>query len=81
MESDVLGLKATLHLRNCQAAQTVKNLLAMEESWVQSLRWEEPLEKGMTTHSSFLTWRIPWTEEPGLYYSPWGCKEWTRLNK
>ena len=45
-------------------AQMVKNLLAMQESRVQSLGWEDPLEKGMATHSSILAWRIPWTEEP-----------------
>ena len=39
--------------------QTVKNLLAMQETWVQSLSWEDPLEKGMATHSSILAWRIP----------------------
>ena len=43
----------------------VKNLLAMWETQVQSLGWEDPLEKGMTTHSSILAWRITWTEEPG----------------
>ena len=46
-------------------AQTVKNLPAMQETWVRSLIWEDPLEKGMTAHSSILTWRITWTEEPG----------------
>ena len=46
-------------------AQTVKNLPAMEEIQVQSLAWEDSLEKGMATHSSILAWRIPWTEEPG----------------
>ena len=46
-------------------AQTVKNLLAMWETQVQSLGWEDPLEKGTATGSSILTWRIPWTEEPG----------------
>ena len=45
-------------------AQTVKNLPAMRETWVRSLGWEDPLEKGMATHSSILAWRIPWTEEP-----------------
>ena len=48
-----------------QVAQTVKNLLAMQETWVQSLDWEDPLEKEMATHSSVLDWRIIWTEEPG----------------
>ena len=46
-------------------AQTVKNLPAMKETWVLSLGLEDPLEKGMATHSSILDWRIPWTEEPG----------------
>ena len=46
----------------------------MQETWVQSLGQEDPLEKGMTTHFSILAWRIPWTEEPGGY-SPWGHKE------
>ena len=55
-------------------AQMVKNLPAMQETWLQSLGWEDALEKGMATHSSTLAWRIPWTEEPGSY-SPWDCKE------
>ena len=42
-------------------AQLVKNLPAMRETWVQSLGWEDPLEKGKATHSSILAWRIPWT--------------------
>ena len=46
-------------------AQTLKNLPAMQEIWVRSLGWEDPLEKGMATHSSICAWRIPWTEEPG----------------
>ena len=46
-------------------AQVVKNLLAMQETQVQSLGQEDSLEKGMATHSSILAWRIPWTEEPG----------------
>ena len=45
--------------------QTVKNLHAMQETWVQSLGWEDPLEEGMATHSSTLAWEIPWIEEPG----------------
>ena len=45
--------------------QTVKNLPAMQETWAWSLAQEEPLEKRMATHSSILTWKIPWTEEPG----------------
>ena len=46
-------------------AQTVKRLPAVQVTWVQSLGWEDPLEEGMTTHSSSLAWKIPWTEEPG----------------
>ena len=56
-------------------AQTVKNLSVMQETRFQFLGWEDPLEKGMATHSSILAWRIPWTEEPGTGCSPWGCKE------
>ena len=43
----------------------VKNLPAMQETWVRSLDWEDPLEKGMASHSSILAWKIPWTEESG----------------
>ena len=50
---------------NNLVAQRLKHLPAMQETWVQSLDWEDPLEKKMATHSSFLAWRIPWTEEPG----------------
>ena len=52
-------------------AQMVKNLPAMQETQVQSLGQEDPLEKEMAPHSSLLAWRIPWAEG----YSPWGCKE------
>ena len=45
-------------------AQMVKNLYAMQETRVRSLGWEDPLEKDMSTQSSILAWRIPWTEEP-----------------
>ena len=50
-------------------AQTVECLSLMWETWVQSLGQEDPLEKGMATHSSTLAWRIPWTEEPGRLQS------------
>ena len=43
----------------------IENSLAVWETWVPSLGWEDPLEEGMATHSSMLAWRIPWTEEPG----------------
>ena len=55
-------------------AQMVKNLPAMQDTHVWSPNQEDPLEKGMTTHSSSLAWEIPWTEEPGGY-SPQGRKE------
>ena len=45
--------------------QMVKNLPAVQETWVRSLSWEDPLEKGMATHSSIIAWRIHWREEPG----------------
>ena len=66
--------KRTLLLKNLNSvgelwaslvAQTVKNLPSMQETWVRSLGWEDPLEKGMATHSSVLTWRLPWTVGPG----------------
>ena len=50
-------------------AQMVKNLPAMQETWVQSLGWKDPLEKGIATHSSILVWRISWTVEPGKLQS------------
>ena len=53
------------NLRGSLVAQMVKNPPAMQETWVPSLGWEDPLEKGIATHSSILAWEIPWTEEPG----------------
>ena len=50
-------------------AQVVKNPPAMQEAWVQSLGWEDPLEEGMAAYSSILAWRIPQTEEPGRLQS------------
>ena len=47
----------------------VENLPAMEETWVQFLGWEDPLEKGMVTHSSIRAWRLSWREEPGRLQS------------
>ena len=54
-------------------AQWIKNLPAMQETWVQSLGREDPLEKEMATHSNILVWEIPWTEEPGAI-QPVGSK-------
>ena len=52
-------------IRASLVGQMIKNPQAMQETWDQSLDRKDPLEKGMTTHSSVLAWRIPWTEEPG----------------
>ena len=51
------------------AVQLVKNPPAMQETWVRSLGWEDPLEEGMATHSSILAWKIPWMEKPGRLQS------------
>ena len=50
-------------------AQRVKNLLAMQETHIRSLGWEDPLKEKMATHSNILAWRIPWTEEPSRLQS------------
>ena len=55
-------------------AQTIRSLPAMQKTWVQSLGQEDPLEKGMDTHSSIIAWEIPWTEESGKLQSI-GCRE------
>ena len=60
-------------------AQMVKNLPAMQKTWVQSLRQKDPLEKEMATHSSILAWRIPWTKKPGGLQSM-GSQSQTRLS-
>ena len=60
-------------------AQSVKNLLAMQETWVQFLGREDPLEKEMAIHSSILAWKIPWTEDPDRLQSM-GRKNRTRLS-
>jgi len=52
-----------------KVSQMLKNSPAMQETWVQSLGWEDPLEKGMATYSSIFAWRIPWIEEPGRLQS------------
>ena len=67
------GTSLTVHWASL-VTQMVKNLPAMQETWVRSLGWEDPLEKGMATHSSIFAWRIPWTEEPGRLQST-SCKE------
>ena len=61
-------------------AQRVKRLPAMRETQVQSLGWEDPLEKEMVTHSSTLAWKIPWTEKPGRLTVHGVAKSQTRLS-
>ena len=62
--------------------QLLKNLPAMQETWFQSLGWEDPLKKGMAIHCSILAWRIPWTEEPGGLYIVHGvAKSQTQLKQ
>ena len=56
-------------------AQMVKSLPAMQETHFWSPGWEDPLEKEMATHLGIFAWKIPWTEEPPGWRSPWGCKE------
>ena len=56
----------------------VKNPPAKQETGVQSLGWEDPLEKEMATHSCILVWEIPWTEEPGGLQSVGSKKSWTQ---
>ena len=65
MELNQYGQKVFLSSRASLAAQMVKNQPAIQETWVQALGQEDPLEKEMITHSSILAWEIPRTEEPG----------------
>ena len=67
------------YFRTSLVAQTVKNLPAMQKTWVQFLCWEDSLEEGMATHSRILAWRIPWTEKPGRLQSM-GLQRQTRLS-
>ena len=66
---------ASLGDEEASVAQRVKNLPAVQETWVQSLGQEDPLEKGMATHSCILAWRIPWAEKFSRLYSPLGPKQ------
>ena len=61
-------------IRSFLVVWIVKSPTTMQENWVQSLGWEDPLEKGMATHSSILAQRIQWTGEMAGY-NPWGCKK------
>ena len=67
-----------LYFKASLVAQTINNLPAMQKTQIRSLGQEDPLEKGMATHSSILAWEIPWTEEPGRLQSM-GLQSRTRL--
>ena len=72
--TDTTGFKASL------VAQMVRNQPAMQETQVRSLGWEDPLKKGMVTHSSILTWEISWTEEPRRLQSTGSQKSQPRFS-
>ena len=63
----IVTLEINVYMANKMIFRTqlVKNLPAMQETQVQFLDWEDPMEKGMVTHSGILAWKIPWTEKPG----------------
>ena len=63
--STAINISPLVSQKGFSMAQTVKNLPAMQDTRLRFLSQEDPLEKGMATHSSILAWRIPWTEEPG----------------
>ena len=74
MEEDSANTSKSVVFGSDGKEKEKKNLPAMQETWVQSLDWADPLEKGMATHSNILHWRIPWTEEPekaGLKLNVW----------
>ena len=66
--NEVAGIRDSLRHQGSPSGSEVKNLPTvqeLQETWIQSLGWEDPMEEDMATHSSILAWRIPWTEEPG----------------
>ena len=69
MDMSLSKLWETVKDKASLVAQMLKNLPAIQETWIQSLGWKDCLEKGMATHSSILAWRIPWTEDPGRLQS------------
>ena len=74
LQFEILNVWGSAFLVASLVAQTVKNPPAKRETWVPSLSWKDPLEKGTATHSSILAWRIPWTGSLAGY-SAWGHKE------
>ena len=69
MVRSLLSISRSLRTLGFPGGTDVKNLPTMQETWVQSLGWEDPLEEGTAIHSSILAWKIPWTEEPGRLQS------------
>ena len=69
LDCDLLAVGTWEYYLTSLVVQRLKHLPGMLETWVQSLGWEDPLEKEMATHSSILSWRIPWREEPGRLQS------------
>ena len=65
MREEIVNMQPLIMNINVVGGSAVKNLPAMQETWVQSLGWEDPLEEEMVTHPSIFAWRFPWTEEPG----------------
>ena len=78
--------RVSFHMNSSQKgvsliAQWVKNLPAVQGTWVRFLGWEDPLEEGMATHSGIHAWKVPWIEEPGGLQSIHGVsKNWTQLS-
>ena len=79
--ADVVNNLPSLTYLGFPGGSAVKNTPAMQETWVSSLGWEDPLEKEMESHSSILAWRIPWAEEPGGLQSMGSQKNRTELSK
>ena len=73
-------MHTNIYIKGFLVAQAIKNLPVLQETWVQSLGWEDSLEKGMATHASILAWKIPWTKEPCRATVHGVIKSQTRLN-
>ena len=73
-------LSPTLGFPGDSAVKYLPAVQELQEMWVRSLGWEDPLEEGMTTHSSIRAWRIPWIEKPGRLQATESQKSWTQLS-